>query len=127
MPVIHFGTGTAAVLQEFREAGGDVIGVDWRVSLSRAWSEIGAEAGIQGNLDPAVLCAPREVIRREVKRILTQAGGRPGHIFNLGHGILPQTPEENAVALVEFVQELSNKRCVPVSGAGRTAANGKWW
>ena len=110
VPVIHFGTGTAPFLKEFREAGGDVIGVDWRMDLGSAWNEIGTDAGIQGNLDPAVLCAPLEVIRREVKRILTQAGGRPGHIFNLGHGILPQTPEENAIAMVDLVHELSNKR-----------------
>ena len=110
IPVIHFGTGTAPFLKEFREAGGDVIGVDWRMELGRAWGEIGADAGIQGNLDPAVLCAPIEVIRREVKRILDQAGGHPGHIFNLGHGILPQTPEENAIAMVDLVHELSNKR-----------------
>lgn len=110
VPVIHFGTGTAPFLKEFRAAGGDVIGVDWRMDLGAAWSEIGTESGIQGNLDPAVLCAPREVIRREVKRILDQAGGHPGHIFNLGHGILPQTPEENAIAMVDLVHELSNKR-----------------
>ena len=110
VPVIHFGTGTASFLKEFRAAGGDVIGVDWRMELNRAWSEIGGDAGIQGNLDPAVLCATPEVIRREVKQILVQAGGRPGHIFNLGHGILPQTPEENAIALVEMVHEMSNKR-----------------
>ena len=110
VPVIHFGTGTAPFLKEFREAGGDVIGVDWRTNLGRAWSAIGMDAGIQGNLDPAVLCASREVIRREVKKILDQAGGHPGHIFNLGHGILPQTPEENAIAMVDFVHELSNKR-----------------
>ena len=110
VPVIHFGTGTAPFLKEFRAAGGDVIGVDWRMDLGRAWSEIGTESGIQGNLDPAVLCAPKEVIRREVKRILDQAGGHPGHIFNLGHGILPQTPEENAIAMVDLVHELSNKR-----------------
>ncbi len=110
VPVIHFGTGTASFLKDFRQAGGDVIGIDWRIELNRAWNEIGADAGIQGNLDPAVLCAPREVMRREVKRILLQAAGRPGHIFNLGHGILPQTPEENAIGLVEMVHEMSNKR-----------------
>lgn len=110
VPVIHFGTGTAPFLKEFREAGGDVIGVDWRMDLGSAWCEIGADAGIQGNLDPAVLCAPIKVIRREIQRILTQAGGHPGHVFNLGHGILPQTPEENAIAMVDLVHELSNKR-----------------
>ncbi len=109
VPVIHFGTGTAAFLKEMRQAGGDVIGVDWRVELDRAWEEIGHDVGIQGNLDPAVLCSPPEVMRAEVQRILAQAAGRPGHIFNLGHGILPQTPEENAVAFVEMVHELSRR------------------
>jgi len=110
VPVIHFGTGMASFLKEFRQAGGDVIGVDWRVDLGSAWAAIGRDTAIQGNLDPAVLCAPIPVIREQVQRILKQTGGRPGHIFNLGHGILPQTPEENAVALVEIVHELSNKR-----------------
>lgn len=109
IPVIHFGTGTGSFLKEFRQAGGDVIGVDFRVELDQAWERIGHDAGIQGNLDPAVLFASRDTIRRRVKKILDQAAGRPGHVFNLGHGILPQTPEENAVALVEMVHELSQE------------------
>ena len=110
VPVIHFGTGTAGFLKEFKEAGGDVIGVDWRVGLDQAWAAVGRDVGIQGNLDPAVLCSTPAVIRERVKKILTQAGGRAGHLFNLGHGILPQTPEENAVAMVDMVHEMSNKR-----------------
>ena len=90
-----------------REAGGDVIGVDFRVELDRAWETIGTDAGIQGNLDPAVLFSTPVKIRAEVKKILAQAGGRPGHIFNLGHGILPGTPVENVTALIDFVHELS--------------------
>lgn len=109
VPVIHFGTGTGAFLKDFRRAGGDVIGVDFRVELDEAWETLGQDVGIQGNLDPAVLCGSRDVLRARVKKILEQAAGRPGHIFNLGHGILPQTPEENAVALVDYVHELSRK------------------
>ncbi len=109
VPVIHFGTGTAAFLKEMREAGGDVIGVDFRVELDEAWSSIGYDRGIQGNLDPVVLLSRPEVIRARVKRIFDQAGGRPGHIFNLGHGVLPQTPEENVIALIDCVHELSRR------------------
>jgi len=109
VPVIHFGTGTAAFLSQFRRAGGDVIGVDSRVELGHAWQALGADVGIQGNLDPTVLLAPRERIRAEVQRILQQAAGRPGHIFNLGHGVLPETPEENVIAMVEYVHELSRR------------------
>ena len=109
VPVIHFGTGTAAFLKEMRQAGGDLIGVDWRVELDKAWEAVGHDVGIQGNLDPAVLLSRREVIREHVERILAQAGGRPGHIFNLGHGVLPNTPEENVLYLVETVHELSQR------------------
>ncbi|RMF93676.1 MAG: uroporphyrinogen decarboxylase [Nitrospinota bacterium] len=101
-PVIHFGTGTAALLELMREAGGSVIGVDYRVELDQAWKRLGA-VGIQGNLDPCVLLADRKVIEARAKRVLDQAGGRPGHIFNLGHGILPTTPVDNVLALVDFV------------------------
>jgi uroporphyrinogen decarboxylase len=109
VPVIHFGTGTAAFLREMREAGGDVIGVDFRVELDRAWEAIGDDIGIQGNLDPAVLCSTREEIRKRVERILAQAGGRPGHIFNLGHGVLPMTPVEHVIGLIEDVHALSRR------------------
>ena len=103
VPVIHFGTGTAALLELMREAGGDVIGLDWRVRLDEGWQRIGHDVAVMGNLDPVVLFANQDVLRRETTRVLEQAGGRPGHIFNLGHGILPETPVENVIALVETV------------------------
>jgi uroporphyrinogen decarboxylase len=107
VPVIHFATGNPGLIPLLAEAGGHVIGVDWRVRLEDAWRTIGAQRAIQGNLDPAVLLADRQEIRRRAKDVLEQADGRPGHIFNLGHGILPQTPVDNAVALVEMVHEMS--------------------
>jgi len=105
-PVIHFATGNPALLPLLSEAGGAVIGADWRVRLDEAWRAIGYTKGIQGNLDPVVLFSNPKEIRRRVQEILDQAGGRPGHIFNLGHGVLPQTPVENVLALVEAVHEL---------------------
>jgi uroporphyrinogen decarboxylase len=110
VPLIHFGTGTAAFLAEMRQAGGDVIGVDFRVELDHAWRTIGHDVGIQGNLDPVVLCAPLAILRARVKRILEQAGGRPGHIFNLGHGILPSTSVDHVIALVDLVHEWSAEK-----------------
>jgi len=92
-----------------KRAGGDVIGVDWRVDIGEAWARLGYEAAIQGNLDPVVLFGSVDLIKKEVKRILDRVGGRPGHIFNLGHGILPNTPVENVAALVEAVHEYSSK------------------
>jgi uroporphyrinogen decarboxylase len=109
VPVIHFGTGTGALLELMREAGGDIIGLDWRVRLDEAWERVGHDVAVMGNLDPVVLFASKEALRSQAKRILEQAGDRPGHIFNLGHGILPQTPVENVIALVEMVQEMSAK------------------
>lgn len=103
VPVIHFGTGTAALLELMREAGGDVIGLDWRVRLDEGWQRVGHDVAIMGNLDPVALFADREVLEAQARRILDQAEGRAGHIFNLGHGILPETPVENVIALVEFV------------------------
>ena len=104
VPAIHFGTNTAGLLELMAEAGGDVIGVDWRVSLDAAWARIGARA-IQGNLDPAVAAGPFEVARRQAEAILRAAGGRPGHIFNLGHGVLPHTPVDNLRRLVDLVHD----------------------
>lgn len=109
VPVIHFGTETAGLLELLAEAGGDVIGVDWRIDLDVAWQRIGFDRAVQGNLDPVALFAPPAELRRQVERVLAAAAGRPGHIFNLGHGILPQTPVENVVALVEMVHEISAK------------------
>jgi uroporphyrinogen decarboxylase len=108
-PVIHFGTGTSALLESMREAGGDVIGLDWRVRLDEAWKRIGYDKGVMGNLDPVALFGDRQRIRAEAKRILDQAAGRAGHVFNLGHGILPETPVENVIALVDAVHEMSLK------------------
>ncbi len=109
-PVIHFGTGTAALLPLMRAAGGDVIGLDWRVDLDTAWAAVGHDVAVQGNLDPAVLLAKPPYIRERVKDVLDRAAGRPGHIFNLGHGVLPETPVEHVKALVDIVHELSDRR-----------------
>ena len=107
VPVIHFGTGTASLLELMREAGGDVIGVDWRVELDDAWCRIGHDVAIQGNLDPTLLFGPIDRLQERVERILRQAEGRPGHIFNLGHGVLPKTPVENVLAVIEMVHRYS--------------------
>ena len=102
VPVIHFGTDTATLLGDFARAGGDVIGIDWRTPLDIAWERIGSRA-IQGNLDPVALLAPRAELERQVRDVLTRANKRPGHIFNLGHGILPETPVDAVRAVVEWV------------------------
>jgi uroporphyrinogen decarboxylase len=106
-PVIHFGTNTATLLPLMREAGGDVIGLDWRIDLDRGWAAVGHDVGVQGNLDPALLLARPAVIRERVKTILDRAGGRPGHVFNLGHGVHQSTPVDHVRALVDAVHELS--------------------
>jgi uroporphyrinogen decarboxylase len=106
-PVIHFGTGTAGLLEAMRAAGGDVLGLDWRVDLDAAWARVGHDVAVQGNLDPLALLAPVPAIRARAAAILAQAAGRPGHVFNLGHGILPHTPVDHVRALVDAVHELS--------------------
>jgi uroporphyrinogen decarboxylase len=103
VPTIHFGTGTATFLEDFAAAGGDVISVDWRIPLDAAWTRIGNTRAIQGNLDPAALLAPAAERDRQVRDILKRAGGRPGHIFNLGHGILPETDMAAVRAVVDLV------------------------
>jgi uroporphyrinogen decarboxylase len=108
VPVIHFGTGTCAFLEDFCKAGGDVIGIDWRIPLDQAWSHIGSRA-IQGNLDPAHLLLPLKPLKDSVRDVLRRAHGRPGHIFNLGHGVLPQTPVSHVRAVVDWVHELSSR------------------
>ncbi len=108
-PVIHFVKGSGAMLDTVMKAGGDVMGLDWHVSLGAARNLIGPQMAVQGNLDPTVLFATREIIEREVKRVLDENAGRPGHIFNLGHGILPTVPPENARFMVECVHRLSQK------------------
>jgi uroporphyrinogen decarboxylase len=109
VPVIHFGTGNSGMLELIKEVGGDVIGVDWRVNLADAWDRLGDDVAIQGNLDPVALFAPLPDLEQYVTEVLDQAAGRPGHIFNLGHGILPQTPVEHVAALVDMVHELSRR------------------
>jgi len=108
-PCIHFGTGTATLLELMKEAGGTVIGVDWRVPMDEARRRLGPDVAVQGNLDPVVLFAPVHEIERRVERILRQAGPGPGFIFNLGHGILPNTPVENVQAAVDLVHKLSQR------------------
>ncbi|HXF37819.1 MAG TPA: uroporphyrinogen decarboxylase [Actinomycetota bacterium] len=103
VPAIHFGVGTGELLPLMRRAGGDAIGVDWTVPLDRAWDRIGHDRAIQGNLDPAACLAPWEVVERAARRVLARAGGRPGHLFNLGHGVLPETPPDTLRRLVELV------------------------
>jgi len=109
VPVIHFAVGNPALLPLLAEAGGTVIGLDWRVRLDEAWRTVGHDRAVQGNLDPAVLLCNPDEIRRRAGEILDQAAGRPGHIFNLGHGILPETPVENVIALVQAVHELGRQ------------------
>jgi uroporphyrinogen decarboxylase len=104
VPTIHFGTGTAHLLEEMAGAGSDAMSVDWRLPLDQAWSRIG-ERAIQGNLDPAVCLAPWPVVERETSRVLAEAGGRPGHIFNLGHGVLADTPADTLRQVVDLVHE----------------------
>jgi uroporphyrinogen decarboxylase len=104
-PVIHFGTGTGGYFRELQAAGGDVLGLDWRVNIDQAWMEISYRSAVQGNLDPAVLFAPLPELRQRVHELLRRTGSRPGHIFNLGHGILPGTPVEHVKAVVNFVRE----------------------
>lgn len=109
VPRIHFGTGSAMLLEHMRNAGGDVIGCDWRIGLDDAWTRIGYDHGIQGNLDPILLHATPEVLVERIRGVLDKAGGRPGHVFNLGHGILPTTPVENVKVLVDAVKKYSLK------------------
>lgn len=108
-PMIHFGTNTSALLEEMKSDGADIIGVDWRVSLNDAWQRIGLDKGIQGNLDPAALLGPADIMMRKAADVLLRAGSRAGHIFNLGHGLMPSTPLDNAVRLVDFVHEHSSR------------------
>jgi uroporphyrinogen decarboxylase len=103
VPIIHFGVNTTAILREIREAGGDVIGLDWRQPLDEGWAAIGHDRGVQGNLDPTLLLGPEARLFAGADDVLRRAGGRPGHIFNLGHGVLPNTPLERVQALARHV------------------------
>ena len=109
VPTIHFGTGTSAMFPELREAGGDVIGVDWRIPIDEAWERIGHDRAVQGNLDPTLLLGPTARMLGETSGILDRVGGRPGHIFNLGHGILPSTPVEHVQMLAQYVHSASRR------------------
>ena len=109
VPTIHFGVGTGSILGELREAGGDIIGADWRTPLDEAWERIGFDRGIQGNLDPTLLLGPLDRIVAATDDILERARGRPGHIFNLGHGILPSTPVEHVQALARYVHQRTQR------------------
>jgi uroporphyrinogen decarboxylase len=109
VPTIHFGVGTGAILGELREAGGDVIGADWRTPLDAAWERIGFDRGVQGNLDPTLLLGPLDRVLAGADDVLERAGGRPGHIFNLGHGILPSTPVEHVQALARYVHQQTRR------------------
>jgi uroporphyrinogen decarboxylase len=109
VPVIYFGVDTATLLPAMRETGADVLGLDWRTPLDQAWALLGPQVAVQGNLDPITLFAEPELLRERVRQILEQAAGRPGHIFNLGHGIVPGTPVENVQRVVEYVREMSAK------------------
>jgi len=113
VPVIYFGVDTASLLPAMRETGADVLGLDWRVPLDEAWRNLDYVVAVQGNLDPITLFAEPELIRQRVHQILAQAAGRPGHIFNLGHGIVPGTPVENVQAVVKFVREYSRTWPLP--------------
>jgi uroporphyrinogen decarboxylase len=108
VPHIHFGTGTATLLDQQLAAGGDVIGLDWRVELGPTWQKLGAQA-VQGNLDPYSLLAPRDELKRRASDVLASANGRPGHIFNLGHGIFPEASVDQVRALVDHVHEASQR------------------
>ena len=105
VPTIHFGTGTATLLSSMAAAGGDVIGLDWRIPLDRGWDEIGAGRGVQGNLDPALLLAPWERLEAAALDVVARAGNRPGHIFNVGHGVLPQTDATTITRLTALIQD----------------------
>jgi len=105
VPRVHFGTSTAGLLELIASSGADVVSLDWRVDLDEGWRRVGHDRGVQGNLDPAAMLAPREVMVEAARDVLRRAAGRPGHIFNLGHGVLPATPLENLEALIETVRE----------------------
>jgi uroporphyrinogen decarboxylase len=115
VPVIYFGVDTASLLPSMRETGADVIGLDWRIPLDEGWRAVGGGCAVQGNLDPIALFAPEDVLRNRVREVLRAANGRPGHIFNLGHGIVPETSVESVLRVVEWVKEFGVANSVPKS------------
>jgi uroporphyrinogen decarboxylase len=116
VPRIHFGVGTGELLPLMRAAGADVVGVDWRVPIDRAWELVGTDVGVQGNLDPAACLGPWETVERKAEEVLRRAGGRPGHVFNLGHGVLPETPPETLDRLVNLVHDRPGPDSEPRDG-----------
>jgi len=120
-PIIYFGTDSATLLPAMNETGADVIGLDWRIPLDEGWARLGHRCAVQGNLDPVLLFAHWEELKSRAQDILRLAAGRPGHIFNLGHGILPETPVENVKNLARFVQEYSG----PATGSRNPASGGR--
>jgi uroporphyrinogen decarboxylase len=130
VPTIHFGVNTATLLSDMKEDGASVIGVDWRIPLDEAWEIIGGDHAVQGNLDPAVLLGPSDVIEREVTAVLDRASGRLGHIFNLGHGLLPQTPVEGVERAIDCVHRYAAMNRDDVDEAmlvGANAPGAGWW
>jgi uroporphyrinogen decarboxylase len=115
VPVIYFGVDTASLLPSMRETGADVIGLDWRIPLDEGWRAVGSGCAVQGNLDPIALFAPEDVLRDRVREVLRAANGRPGHIFNLGHGIVPETSVESVLRVVEWVKEFGVANSAPKS------------
>ena len=115
VPTLHFGTGTAGLLPDLAAAGGDVIGLDWRVDLDRGWDLVGARA-VQGNLDPALATGPWPAVRAAADDVLARAAGRAGHVFNLGHGVLPETPLDNLRRLVDHVHEVTARGAREAAG-----------
>jgi uroporphyrinogen decarboxylase len=109
VPTIHFGTGTSTILEQLRDAGGDVIGLDWRIPLDEGWDRIGSDRAVQGNLDPTLLLGPTSRMFEQTDEVLRRAGGRAGHIFNLGHGILPSTPVEHVQMLAQYVHSAGRR------------------
>jgi uroporphyrinogen decarboxylase len=117
VPAIHFGTQTAEILGDMRAAGGSVIGIDWRIDLAEGWRRAGTDVAVQGNLDPTALLAPWPELAAATRRVLALASRRAGHVFNLGHGILPNTPVEAAAAVVALVHEESSRKVEVAGGA----------
>jgi uroporphyrinogen decarboxylase len=115
VPVIYFGVDTASLLPSMRETGADVIGLDWRIPLDEGWRAVGSGCAVQGNLDPIALFAPEDVLRDRVREVLRAANGRPGHIFNLGHGIVPETSVESVLRVVDWVKEFGVAKSIPKS------------
>jgi uroporphyrinogen decarboxylase len=127
VPLAHFGTGTAGLLELIKAAGADIVGLDWRISLDVAWERLGPDIAVQGNLDPATLLGPFSVVEDRTRDVLSRANGRPGHVFGLGHGLLPNTPLDNVIRLVDFVHEHSARPIAEIAEtSGHKEAHDAW-